>query len=237
MSSTTNKYPVIFEDDDVLIIDKPTGVVVNISETSPENTIQNFLNEYLKIDLNADSEYVKRSGVVHRLDKDTSGLLAIAKNENAFFALKEQFKTRSVSKEYIAVVYGLLEEKLITVKAPLGRDPKNRLRMAVIKDGRFALTNFETVGNYKSGELDMTVVIAKPLTGRTHQIRVHLSALSHPIMGDPVYIGKKRYLATFDIFKRMMLHAWKLSFDHPVTKERISLESPLPEEFRRVYSK
>jgi len=228
---------IVFEDNSLLIINKPSGVVVNISKTSPTGTIQNILQE--KYDYNPDdsSEFGQRNGVVHRIDKDTSGLLAVVKNEVAFEKLKAQFVNREVKKEYLALALGRVEDAIFEVDAPIKRNPKNRFKMAIVKGGRAATTRFELVKNLKLGDVEASLLKCFPETGRTHQIRVHLTSLQHPVMADKIYMTKKQLLLTEGMFSRLMLHAWRIRFTHPEKNKEVFFEAPPPDEFNKIYSK
>ncbi|MFC1756016.1 RluA family pseudouridine synthase [Patescibacteria group bacterium] len=239
---TSPKKPnlkIIFEDDSLVVIDKPSGVVVNISESSPENTIQNELQKTFS---GKDSgamgfEFSKRTGVVHRLDKDTSGVLIAAKNEESFFSIKNQFKERLVKKHYIALVFGELEDPIVEVDAPIARNPKNRIKMAIVDGGRNAESRFELDEVIDYGDEKLSVVNCYPTTGRTHQLRVHLAAMKHPIVADPIYMTRKQFTMFEQDFERLMLHAWKIQFNHPKTNNELSFEAPLPKVFIDICSK
>ena len=180
-----------------------------------------------------------RPGIVHRLDKDTSGLLLVAKNDAAHRKLAAAWNTDAVQKEYIAIVYGTPDPPRGTIDAPLGRDPRDRKRIAVVKDGRRAITDFEVTNRLRFASL----VRCRLRTGRTHQIRVHLKHIGHPIIGDPVYSGPqwrgipdRKLQKVLSSFERQALHAAKLSFVHPVSGERLQFESALPEDMRALMS-
>lgn len=229
------KIQVIYEDDNILIMNKPSGVVVNISNTSSEDTLQHFLEVKLAKQLEAadqESDFFNRAGLVHRLDKETSGVIIAAKSEEDFMNLKRQFMSRTVKKEYVALALGVIEDEKISVDAPIGRNPNKRTSMAVISDGKPASTIFERVGEEYIDGMKMTLVKAFPKTGRTHQIRVHLAAMNHPIVGDDRYAGRKRSVITRSRFGRLMLHAHKITFRHPNTSELVTYESPLPAELK-----
>lgn len=232
MSSTTS-LDVIFQDDSILVIDKPTGLVVNISKTSPQGTVQNILEDMVKVDPGDSSEFAKRCGIVHRIDKDTSGILVVAKDPQSFDYLKKQFMRRTVMKEYLSVVLGRVEEPIFEVNAPIARNPNNRFKMAIVKSGRAACTKFELEKSITLGNQELTLIRCYPETGRTHQIRVHLAALQHPVVGDEIYMSKKQLLLTRNMFGRLMLHAWKIQFKHPKLKEELFFESSLPKEFKK----
>jgi 23S rRNA pseudouridine1911/1915/1917 synthase len=166
----------------------------------------------------------ERPGIVHRLDKDTSGLIIVAKNEGAHLSLSRQLKQRRVEKSYLALVHGRLEPEEAVIEAPVGRHPRYRQRMAVVEGGREARTSYRVL-RYLEG---YSLVEVTPATGRTHQIRVHLAALGHPVVGDAVY-GRRSPL-----FPRQFLHALRLTFRHPRTGERLRLEAPLPDDLREA---
>ena len=235
--SLSTKLNIVFEDDFLLVINKPTGMVVNISETSQFNTVQELLQKKLKLDPEDKSEFGQRGGVVHRIDKDTSGLLVVAKNEKVFNGLKAQFISRDVKKEYLALVLGEVEEGNFEVSAPLKRNPKNRLKMAVVRGGKEAVTRFELIKVVDEGQMEASLLKCYPETGRTHQIRVHLACLNHPVVGDEIYMTKKQQSLVAETYKRLMLHAWKIKLVHPITKENLALEASLPTEFQALYSK
>ncbi len=219
------KLPVsiIYEDEDVLVVDKPPGIPVHPAPGHPDHTLVNALLSHLP-HLADDADL--RPGIVHRLDKDASGVMVVARNEAAKADLIAQFKSRTVSKAYLVLVKGRLEEDQGAVEAPIGRDPRNRKRMAVVYqgEGKEAATEYrvvEYVGDY-------TLVEAKPRTGRTHQIRVHLAAIGHPVAGDTVYGSKSQRLP------RMFLHACRLGFKLPSSGEYREFTSELPPDLKGV---
>lgn len=167
-----------------------------------------------------------RPGIVHRLDKDTSGLLIIAKNDKAHLAMSEQIQNRQVKKTYLALVKGILPENEATIKMPIGRSTKDRKKMAVTKTGKEAITHFKVLERFQN----YTYVEVKIETGRTHQIRVHMSEIGHPVVGDMVYSNGKNEFG----IEGQMLHAYKLDFKHPITGEEMHLTAPLPEYFENV---
>jgi len=224
----------VFENDSVFIFDKPAGLVINRSDTTPSGTLQDYIEENFNLDLIGGSEFCSRSGIVHRLDKDTSGVILVAKSEEAFLYLKSQFQNRTVHKEYVALVHGKITDKLIKINAPIKRNPTNRMKMGVTPTGRPALTDIELVGEVKipdCGLQEFSLLKAFPKTGRTHQIRVHLSALNHPVVGDKIYSTRKQLDSISDYFGRMMLHAHKITFRLPVNQETVTYEAPLPKKF------
>lgn len=224
---------IIYEDNDLLVINKPAGITVNRSETTKEETIQDFLDEKLK-NPNDESEFSKRSGIVHRLDKETSGILVAAKNPTALEKLKNQFKERETKKTYIALVHGKLKTQGGEINAPVGRLPWNRMRFGVLAGGREALTKYKVVSNLSIDNEPLTLLELEPKTGRTHQIRVHLKHIGHPVFGDPLYGGRKVSKIDRKLLQRVFLHAKKLEFNHPATGEKMSFESKLPEELENA---
>ena len=208
---------VLYEDDDILAIDKPPGVAVHPGPGHPTGTIVNALlgRQGPLSTIGGDD----RPGIVHRLDKDTSGVMLIAKNDAAHTALSRQFQSRSVEKVYIALLRGNLEPQTGTIEAPLGRDPRHRQRHAVIAAGRPATTRYHALAHLNGG---YTLVEAKPQTGRPHQIRVHFASLRHPVAGDVIYARGSR-----DPVPRLFLHARSLVFEHPISNEKLEIRSPL----------
>ncbi|HKC14941.1 MAG TPA: RluA family pseudouridine synthase [Patescibacteria group bacterium] len=221
----------IFEDDDLIVVDKPAGVTVNRSETTKSDTLQDWLDNRF-VNPNDKSEFSQRSGIVHRLDKETSGIMVVAKNASSFEKLKNQFKERQTKKTYIALAHGKLKTTEGEINAPVGRLPWNRMRFGVLAGGREAVTKYRVIKNLEiNGEL-MTLLEVEPKTGRTHQIRVHLKHIGHPIFADPLYSGRKVSIADRVKLPRVFLHAKKLEFLHPTTGERMSFESELPKELK-----
>jgi 23S rRNA pseudouridine1911/1915/1917 synthase len=208
---------VVHEDGDVLVLDKPAGLVVHPGSGNWEGTMLNALLHHAP----ALGE-LARAGIVHRLDKDTSGLLVVAKNEPAQLSLVRQLQARTVKRTYLALARGKVT-RAGKVDAPIGRHPVQRTRMAVVADGKPAVTHYrvrEAFAAHTLLECDLE-------TGRTHQIRVHLASINHPLEGDPVYAGRGPKL-----LPRQALHAWKLAFLHPRTEKLLQFEAPLPEDFR-----
>ncbi|MDD4933819.1 MAG: RluA family pseudouridine synthase [Methylacidiphilaceae bacterium] len=211
---------VLHEDDDLLLIDKPWGLVVHPAFGHRTGTLVNALLGYLP---GLPGGHTIRPGIVHRLDRETSGLLVVAKTEAARASLLDQFASRTVEKRYEAVVWGDFPPKPISCARNVGRDPRNRRKMAVLsRGGRTALTEFSTVEQRRCAAL----VQCRPRTGRMHQLRVHLAFLGHPIVGDPLYGGNRQSENS-----RLLLHARFLGFAHPRSGERVCFESPLPKEF------
>lgn len=235
---------IISEDEDILVLNKPAGITVNNSETTVgEKTVQDWVEEKLKIkDSGADpnSDFFKRSGIVHRLDKETSGILLVAKNQESFLDLQSQFKMREVKKTYIALVHGNITVEEGDISVPVGRLPWNRKRFGVIAGGREAQTHYKVIGKKeiiidKKKEI-ITLLELYPKTGRTHQIRVHLKYFNHPIFSDPLYDGRKQSRTDRKYLGRIFLHAAKISFIHPKTKNVVNFEASLPEELQSFYN-
>ncbi len=222
---------IVFEDDYVVVVNKPAGLVVHPAAGAPSGTLANALAyHFQQLSKHAGSA---RPGIVHRLDKDTSGLLVVAKTESAHEDLADQFRAREIFKSYIALVYGVVKQESGRVEQPIARDPRNRTRMAVIPGGRGALSLYRVRRSYDS----FTLVDVELKTGRTHQIRVHLSWLKHPVVGDELYSGGRennvqdvRLRADIRKLGRQFLHAEQLGFRHPGTGEQMKFTSPLSPE-------
>lgn len=219
---------IVYEDDDLLIVNKPQDMVVHPAPGNYENTLVNAILYHCEGNLSSINGVI-RPGIVHRIDKDTSGLLMIAKNNNSHNYLSEQLKDHSITREYEFICHGVIKEDKITVNKPIGRNPKDRLKMAVVKDGKHAVTHFEVINRYEN----FTHVKATLETGRTHQIRVHALSLNHPLVGDPIYGPKNNKFGV----KGQVLHAKKLGFIHPTTKEYVEFDSELPEHFKSIIKK
>ena len=217
---------VLYEDSDLLIIDKESGMVVHPAAGNPDGTLVNAVLFHCG-DLGGIGG-VERPGIVHRLDKDTSGCIVVAKNEQAHVSLTGQFAERSTSKIYLAVVQGRPKEESGTVFTNIGRHPINRLKMAVVNpgSGKAAITDWQVL-HYDIAS-DASLVMCTLHTGRTHQIRVHMLHLGHPLVGDPIYAKPQRQKAQTG---RLMLHAWRLAITHPRTQERIAIQAPIPPEY------
>ncbi|NLU50876.1 MAG: RluA family pseudouridine synthase [Syntrophomonadaceae bacterium] len=215
---------IIYEDQDVAVIDKPQGMVVHPAHGHWDQTLVNALLYQVR-DLSGINGEI-RPGIVHRLDKDTSGILVVAKNDRAHQSLSSQIKARSMKREYIALVHGVIKEQAGTIQAPIGRSRNHRKKMAVVKDGRPAVTHYEVLRRYR----DYTLVRVRLETGRTHQIRVHFSYIGHPVVGDVVYGPSKPH---FDLVGQL-LHARYLGFKHPVSGAMMEFTSPLPEYFATI---
>lgn len=215
---------IVYEDSDVVVVNKPRGLVVHPAPGHYSGTLVNGLLAHCK-DLSGING-VLRPGIVHRIDKDTSGLLMVAKNDKAHMGLAEQLKAHSVNRTYVAIVHGVIQHEMGTIEAPIGRDPKNRQQMAVVfENSKHAVTHFIVQERFK----DYTLVELKLETGRTHQIRVHMKYIDHPLAGDPKY-GPKQTLE----LNGQALHAKTLGFVHPRTGERLEFEAPLPEDLEQM---
>ncbi len=239
----------IYQDEDLLVIDKPPGLIVDPAETVKEETLADILQKDFHIKL-------FRGGIVHRLDKDTSGLILIAKTQPVLENLQSQFKERIIKKEYIALSHGSITEGG-KVLGNIGRNPGNREKFIVLEEGKEAVTEYEPLQRLEISEKRLveifsefskiqfrklyairymlfTLLRCKPKTGRTHQIRVHLKYIGHPIVSDEKYTGRKTYRLDKRWCPRMFLHAAKISFRHPTSGEWVTLESPLPEDLKKA---
>lgn len=219
---------IIYEDNDIIVVNKPKGLVVHPANGNPDGTLVNAIMALCKNSLSGIGGEI-RPGIVHRLDKDTSGLLIVAKNDLAHINLSNQIKERQVKKIYIALVRGIIKEDYATINMPIGRSTVDRKKMAVRKDGKEAITHFKVLKRYKN----YTLLEIKIDTGRTHQIRVHMAEIGHPVVGDMVYSNGKN---EFDV-KGQMLHAKSLDFKHPITGKELHLEAEIPEYFKEVLKK
>lgn len=222
------RLDIVFEDQDLLVINKPRGMVVHPAPGHGSGTMVNALLAHCE-DLSGIGG-VMRPGIVHRLDKDTSGLLIVAKNDNAHQFLSSQLKSRKLKREYIALVHGRVEPLKGKIEAPLGRHPLHRKKMAVIAGGREAVTRFKVLKVFRSYSL----LKLRLETGRTHQIRVHLSNIGYPVLGDVLYSGSKKSELPPGLSLSHALHAYRLSFVHPRTREQLEFTAPLPSDFQVV---
>lgn len=226
---------VIFEDQDLLILDKPAGITVNNSETTKgEETVQDFVENKLGKN-KADTDFAKRAGIVHRIDKETSGVLIVAKTEEAFENLQKQFKDRVVKKTYIALVHGNVVGDEGKIVVPVGRLPWNRKRFGVLAGGKPAETNYKVLERFEMNG-GLTLLELNPKTGRTHQLRVHLKYFNHPIFADYLYAGRKISRDDRKVLSRVFLHAVKIFFNHPRTGEGVTFESQFPDELMNLLS-
>ncbi len=242
---------IIYEDTDLLVVNKPAGLIVNRSDTTThEGTLQDFVEKYLHLPQNpyikkqttegayptVEEVFHDRSGIVHRLDKETSGIILVAKNPQTFSELQRQFKERLVHKTYQALAHGKIAPSEGEINVPVGRLEYNRMRFGVVAGGRESVTHYKVLHTYidpKTKE-PLTLVELYPKTGRTHQIRVHLKYLNRPIFGDELYAGRKTARADRKILERVFLHAAAITFLHPTTHKEMHFEAPLPEELEDV---
>lgn len=216
---------IVYEDDDVIVVNKPQGMVVHPAPGHPDHTLVNALLYHSPLST-INGEF--RPGIVHRIDKDTSGLLMVAKNDMAHRSLAAQLKAKTNEREYVALVHGVIKEDAGTIDAPLGRSPKDRKKQAVVADGRHAVTHFKVLKRYRH----YTLVSCRLETGRTHQIRVHMKYIGHPLAGDPLY-GPRKTLPG----KGQYLHARLLGFKHPRTGKQLTFTAPLPAYFQQMLNK
>lgn len=247
--------PIIYEDEAIIVINKPAGVTVNRAETTKgQETVQEWVEDKLRIKnkelqikdtdgYDPVQEFINRGGVVHRLDKETSGVLILAKTPEVFVAIQKQFKERTVKKVYWALAHGKIEPQKGEISVPVGRLPWNRKRFGILPGGRASKTLYKVLQYYQNTPLDkggkgdfFSFVELYPQSGRTHQIRVHLKYLNHPIFADFLYAGRKTARKDRKILPRVFLHAARITFHHPVTGKQVSFEAPLPEELQQVLS-
>lgn len=216
---------VLYEDNDIIVVNKPKGMVVHPANGNPDGTLVNAVMAICKGTLSGIGGEI-RPGIVHRLDKDTSGVIIVAKNDKAHINMSEQIKNHEVEKTYITLVKGYVKENEATIDMPIGRSTKDRKKMAVRKEGKKAITHFKVVERFPN----YTLLEVKIETGRTHQIRVHLSEIGYPIVGDEVYSNGKNEWG----IKGQCLHAKSLKFKHPITGKEMFIEAPLPEYFKNI---
>jgi len=218
---------IIYQDQDIAVVNKPKGMVVHPAHGNWDGTMVNALLYHIK-DLSGINGEI-RPGIVHRLDKDTSGVMVVAKNDQAHRNLAEQIKEHTIKREYQALVHGMIKENLGSIEAPIGRSRTDRKKMAVIADGKLALSRYRVLERFQN----YTLVQVTLLTGRTHQIRVHFSYIKHPVVGDPVYGPAKHHLG----MESQALHACRLGFNHPRTGEYMEFTSELPVVFKQALQK
>lgn len=219
---------IIYEDSDIIVVNKPKGMVVHPANGNPDGTLVNAIMAICKDSLSGIGGEI-RPGIVHRIDKDTSGLLIVAKNDNAHVKMSEQIKNHEVKKTYIALVRGVLKKNEATIDMPIGRSTSDRKKMAVNKNGKNAITHIKVLKRFDK----YTLLQVNIETGRTHQIRVHLSHIGYPIVGDYTYSNGKN---EFDVIGQC-LHAQKLEFKHPITQKDMCLEAELPQYFKDILDK
>lgn len=216
---------IVYEDNDVIVVNKPQGMVVHPAPGHEKHTLVNALLYHSPL---STINGTFRPGIVHRIDKDTSGLLMVAKNDVAHQSLAKQLKEKTNKREYIALVYGNIKEDKGTIDAPIGRNPQDRKKQAVVKNGRRAVTHFEVLKRYQN----FTLVKCILETGRTHQIRVHMKYIGHPLVGDPLY-GPKKVIGNTGQY----LHAAVLGFKHPTSGKELLFSADLPQNFQKMLRK
>jgi 23S rRNA pseudouridine1911/1915/1917 synthase len=219
---------IVYEDNDLLVINKPKGMVVHPGNGNYNGTLVNAILSHCKDSLSGIGGAI-RPGIVHRLDKDTSGLIIVAKNDKAHLNISNQIKNHEVTKIYTALVRGNIEENEATINMPIARDKNDRKKMAIDKDGKEAVTHIKVIKRYGK----YTLLRVKIDTGRTHQIRVHMAKINHPVLGDEVYSNGKNEFGV----EGQLLHSTELDFVHPTTGEKLHFEAELPEEFKKVLEK
>lgn len=241
---------VLFEDKDLLVLVKPSGLIVNRSDTTGNvPTLQDFVEKQTKINYftssrkGSDSSYetpeemfAKRSGIVHRLDKETSGIMLVAKNLETFIDLQKQFKERVVQKTYLALSHGKIVPEEGEISVPVGRLNYNRMRFGVVAGGRESITKYKVLHYYTNPKTKETLSFVElyPKTGRTHQIRVHLQYLGHPIFGDELYVGRKVSREDRKVLPRVFLHASQITFLHPTNHKEMHFKALLSKELQEV---
>lgn len=218
---------VVYDDEYIAVINKPQGMVVHPAPGHKDNTLVNALMYKYRGEL-SDINGVIRPGIVHRIDKDTSGLILIVKKNSAHTRIAKSIQNHDVKRTYRTLVHGIISEEKGTINLPIGRNPNNRLKNAVIKDGKHAISHFKVLKRFLSSNI--TYVEVELETGRTHQIRVHFSHIKHPILGDPMYGGIRKDIKT----NGQILHAYKLEFLHPITNDGIIVKSKIPDYFQQV---
>ncbi|MBL0699651.1 MAG: RluA family pseudouridine synthase [Desulfosarcina sp.] len=222
---------ILFEDIDIIVVNKPPGLVVHPAPGHYTGTLVNGLLYHCPDLVDTGEQF--RPGIVHRIDKDTSGLLVIAKNRQAHNRLADQFKSRTIKKNYLALVHGKMESQHGRISLPIGRHPVQRKKMSTIsRKSREAVTLWKVKEFFENA----TLIEINLKTGRTHQIRVHTAALGHPVLGDQIYGGKKREKLVEEKIFRQMLHAWRLEFLHPIKGNRFFFEAPIPSDMEQVLS-
>lgn len=223
--------PILYEDDALVVFNKPAGLVVHPGSGHQTGTLVDALRRALPEDSELHAADSERLGLVHRLDQGTSGVLVVARTMAAKEALMRQFAERRVQKIYLAVVKGRVRPDSGSIEGPVGRSPNNRIRMAVISGGRSSETEFAVRERFS----DVTWLEVYPKTGRTHQVRVHLAGIGHPVVGDPLYGGVERQRGVAWL-THPLLHAWRLTFTHPVTQTSLTVTAPVPDDFTRAFN-
>lgn len=220
---------ILYEDNDIIVVNKPKGMVVHPANGNPDGTLVNAVMAICHDSLSGIGGEI-RPGIVHRLDKDTSGVIVVAKNDKAHINLSEQIKNHKVEKTYLALVKGFVKENEATINMPIGRSTSNRKKMTVTKSGKQAITHFKVIKRYKTHKQDYALLEVKIETGRTHQIRVHLSQIGYPIVGDSTYSNGKNEWG----IEGQCLHAKSLKFKHPITGKEMYIEAKLPQYYEEL---
>ncbi len=234
--------PILFEDDAMLAVNKPPGIVVNNAESVKGETIQDWAQAHLSLDASGRTEenkdFYDRAGIVHRIDKETSGILLIAKTIPAFIELQRQFKERIIKKTYMAIAHGSLVPDEGEIRAPVGRLPWNKEHFGIVPGGKESVTKYHVIKHFEMTHAkkkeQFSLVELFPETGRTHQIRVHLKYINHPIIADYLYAGRKTSRDDRLWAPRVMLHAYKLVCIHPVTGNELAIEAPIPDDMKSI---
>lgn len=234
---------ILYEDPSLLVINKPSGMVVNAAQTVKEEPVEDWIARNFQFPISNDQ--LRRNGVVHRLDKETSGVLLIAKTPEVFEELQRQFKAREVEKTYVALLHGHVSPEEGTINSPLGRLPWNRERFGVLAGGREAETRYKVIKYFSPQHptshipllISYSLVEFYPKTGRTHQIRVHAKSIGHPVVADTFYAGRKTSRGDRKWCPRLFLHAAKIVFKHPVSGEKLAVEAALPEDLQGTLEK
>jgi len=234
---------ILYEDKDLFVINKPPGIVVNRAQSVKGETVHDWAekiiqNSKVQIQNEGSEEYYSRAGIVHRLDKETSGCLLIAKTPKAFRNLQKQFKDRVVGKTYRAIVHGNVSPRDGTIHVPVGRLPWNRKRFGVVPGGKDAYSTYKTISHHTLGKSrearPVTLLEVYPRTGRTHQIRVHMKYIRHPVVGDMFYAGRKTSRLDRQLVPRAMLHAYIIRFNSPSTDNMLAIQAPMPDDMNTV---
>ena len=220
--------PILFEDEAMIAINKPPGIVVNNAESVKGETVQDWVEKTYHIFIE------NRGGIVHRIDKETSGILLIAKTIPAFIELQRQFKVHIIQKTYVAIVHGKLVPETGEINAPVGRLPWNKEHFGIVPGGKESITRYKVQETWEKEKETYSFVELYPQSGRTHQIRVHLKYINHPIVADYLYAGRKTARSDRTWAPRVMLHAWKLTCQHPTTHESLAIEAPIPDDMNTI---
>lgn len=257
----TSEPKVIYQDKNIAVLEKPAGWVVNRTKSAKGPILQDWVEENLWVNKNTvkSDNFLERSGIAHRLDKETSGLILVALDSDTLENLLAQFKKREIQKSYICLVHGRVAKPVLpagrqasgvgesaeeaegVINEPLGRDPFNPTRFTVLSEGRESITNYQVLSYYSSpskhSREQVTLIKVKPLTGRTHQIRVHFKYIGHPLVSDPLYAGRKTYRKDLLFCPRLFLHAQSLTFKHPSNGKVLSFQSELPKDLKEVLAR